>query len=188
MHALKRVTKCAEIVFVSIFKSSFNISSDSDTFFTLSLHIAALTSSFCISEENDNWSEYANSMMSHMSVYEEKKKNFLFKVSTFFYCMMTVLMTSIRFSICSVSLSFMLFNYTHFVSFYIVIEKNNHATAIWQTEDNTCKSPAVSTHRSIEWSVTSLRWRAFCQRCNAAVIADHSLNIDLTIINVMKLQ
>ena len=122
MHALKRVTRCAEIMFVSIFRSSFDISSDSDTFFTLSLHITALTSSFCISEENDNWSEYANSMMSCMSVYGERKKNFLLRVSTFSCCMMTVLMTSVRSDICSASLSFMLSNCTHFMSFHIVIE------------------------------------------------------------------
>ena len=122
MHALKRVTRCAEIMFVSIFRSSFGISSDPDAFFTLSLCITVLTSSFCISEEDDNWSEYANPMMSHMSVCEGRGKNFLLRVSTFSCCMMTVLMTSVRSDICGASLSFMLFSRTHFVSFHIIIE------------------------------------------------------------------
>ena len=61
-------------------------------------------------------------MMSHISVCEEKEKNFLFRVFIFFCCVMTVLTASVKSDICIASLSFMLFNHTHFVSFYIVID------------------------------------------------------------------
>ena len=122
MHALNEVTKCEEIVIISIFQSLFSISSDSDTFFDLSLHITVLTSFFYISKKYDSWSKYVYFMTSCMSVSERKKKNFLFKVFTFFYCVITVLMTSVKSDICSAVLIFVIFSCTHFMSFHIIID------------------------------------------------------------------